>query len=146
MHGCILSTVATDALVVNHQAITIYSAFQIYIALDQFCLRYIRFIINNTKKALFWNSTQIILPIHWKIWFLYHFEFFYPSPHLAISIKSFQSNSIFHENWYCHGFEKNDLIVVKSCICEHNIAVLACAKYNFDLTDGIKRINKCILI
>ena len=34
MHWCILSTVATDALVLKHQAISIYSADEISIALD----------------------------------------------------------------------------------------------------------------
>ena len=36
MHGSILSTVATDALVLNHQAISIYSNECIFIVLDQF--------------------------------------------------------------------------------------------------------------
>ena len=35
-HGCVLSTVATDALVLKHQAISIHSAEQISIALDWF--------------------------------------------------------------------------------------------------------------
>ena len=35
-HGCILSTVATDALVLKHQAISIHSVDQIFITLDQF--------------------------------------------------------------------------------------------------------------
>ena len=35
MHGCILSTVATDALVLKHQAISIDNAEQISIASDQ---------------------------------------------------------------------------------------------------------------
>ena len=36
MHGCPLSTVATDALVLKHQAISIHSIDWIFIALDQF--------------------------------------------------------------------------------------------------------------
>ena len=36
MHGCKFSTVATDALVLKHQAISIHSADQISIAVDQF--------------------------------------------------------------------------------------------------------------
>ena len=36
MHGHILNPVATDALVLKHQAINIHSADQIAIALDQF--------------------------------------------------------------------------------------------------------------
>ena len=35
-HGCVLSTVATDALVLKHQAISSQSADQIYTVLDQF--------------------------------------------------------------------------------------------------------------
>ena len=35
-HGCILSTVATDALVLKHQAISIHNADWIAIVLDQF--------------------------------------------------------------------------------------------------------------
>ena len=35
-HGCILSTVATDVLVLTHQAISNHSADQISTALDQF--------------------------------------------------------------------------------------------------------------
>ena len=36
MHGWILSIVATDALVLKHQGISIHSAHKISIALDQF--------------------------------------------------------------------------------------------------------------
>ena len=36
MHGCVLSTVATDALVLNHQAISTQSADSIVIVLGQF--------------------------------------------------------------------------------------------------------------
>ena len=36
MHGGLLSTVATDALVLKHQAISTHSADQIAIGLDQF--------------------------------------------------------------------------------------------------------------
>ena len=38
MHWCIPSTVATDALVLKHQAISIHSADQISIVLDQFLI------------------------------------------------------------------------------------------------------------
>ena len=36
VHGCLLSTVATDVLVLKHQAIDIHSAEYIHIVLDQF--------------------------------------------------------------------------------------------------------------
>ena len=53
-HGCILSTVATDALVLKHQTISTHSADQICIAFDQFKKKYIKkiiiFIVNNIKK------------------------------------------------------------------------------------------------
>ena len=32
MHGCVISTVATDVLVLKHQAISIHSAGQVFIA------------------------------------------------------------------------------------------------------------------
>ena len=35
-HGCVVSTVATDALVLKHQAITIHNADETFIVLDQF--------------------------------------------------------------------------------------------------------------
>ena len=34
---------------------------------------WVRYVVGNFKSAL-WNSTQNILPIHWKIWFLYNIE------------------------------------------------------------------------
>ena len=45
MHGCILSTVATDALVLKHQAISIHSAEYIFI------LCWPSFILNNAFTA-----------------------------------------------------------------------------------------------
>ena len=36
MHGCVVSTVATDALVLKHQAISILNAEYTFIVLDQF--------------------------------------------------------------------------------------------------------------
>ena len=35
MHGCVVSTVATDALAVKHQAISIHNADQTFTVLDQ---------------------------------------------------------------------------------------------------------------
>ena len=35
-HGCVVSTVVTDALVLKHQAISIHNADQTFIVLDQF--------------------------------------------------------------------------------------------------------------
>ena len=39
MHGCILSTVSTDALVLKHQGISNHSAHEIFITLDQFDIK-----------------------------------------------------------------------------------------------------------
>ena len=54
MHGCILTTVAIDALVLKHHVIRIHHAVQISIKLDQF----------QTKIIHFWkileNKTQLI--------------------------------------------------------------------------------------
>ena len=41
-HGCVVSTVATDALVLKHQAITIHNADQTFIVLDQFHIKILR--------------------------------------------------------------------------------------------------------
>ena len=51
MHGCIISTVATDALVLKHQSISIHSADQISIALDQFQIKY-----SIHRKQHLWNE------------------------------------------------------------------------------------------
>ena len=40
MHGCVLNTVATDALVLKHQAISIHSADKMSIVLDWFNSNY----------------------------------------------------------------------------------------------------------
>ena len=51
MHGCVLSTAATDALVLKHQAISIQSVDQIFIVLDNFS-----FIGNNIENEFtFWK-------------------------------------------------------------------------------------------
>ena len=39
MHWCIISTVATDTLVLKHQAISIHNAEQVIIVLDQFHMK-----------------------------------------------------------------------------------------------------------
>ena len=38
-HGCIVITVATDALVLKHQAISIHNADKTFIVLDQFHIK-----------------------------------------------------------------------------------------------------------
>ena len=49
MHGCILSTVATDALVLKQLAISIHSADLMSIVMDMFKKKII-FIVNNIRK------------------------------------------------------------------------------------------------
>ena len=39
-HGCVVSTVATDAPVLKHQAISIHNVDQTFIVLDQFHIKY----------------------------------------------------------------------------------------------------------
>ena len=48
--GCVLSSVATDVLVLKHQAISIYSADQISTALDKFQTKYHIHSDNNIRK------------------------------------------------------------------------------------------------
>ena len=38
-HGCVVSTVATDALVLKHQAISIHNADKTFIVLDQYHIK-----------------------------------------------------------------------------------------------------------
>ena len=49
-HGCMLSIVATDALVLKHQTISIHSADLISIAVDQFQTKNITYKMNNITK------------------------------------------------------------------------------------------------
>ena len=49
-HGCVVSTVATDALVLKHQAISIHNADYTFIVLDQFHIKDITLMLNNITK------------------------------------------------------------------------------------------------
>ena len=49
MHECIFSTVATDALVLKHQAISIHSADYIFIVMDQLHNQIITNIVNGIR-------------------------------------------------------------------------------------------------
>ena len=57
MHGCLLSTVATDALVLKHQTISIHSADKTFIVLDKF------YIILHSEQHQENNTT------FWKQWY-----------------------------------------------------------------------------
>ena len=46
----LLSSVATDAVLVQHQAISIHSAEQLGIAFNQWYRKYMPFIVNNIRK------------------------------------------------------------------------------------------------
>ena len=50
-HGCVVSTVATDALVLKHQAISIHNTDQAFIVLDQFHIKipHLRWTISRNK-------------------------------------------------------------------------------------------------
>ena len=65
MHGCILSTVATDVLVLKHQAISIHSADLMSIALDPFQMNILHlhyYKIEN--KIKFSNNSLVVLRVN----------------------------------------------------------------------------------
>ena len=49
-HGCVASTVATDALVLKHQAISIHNADLTSIILEQFHIKNIAFMVYKIRK------------------------------------------------------------------------------------------------
>ena len=49
-HWCVLSTVATDTLVLRHQAISIHSADQVFIVLDQLHTKILHFLWKTFEK------------------------------------------------------------------------------------------------
>ena len=49
-HGCIVSTAATDALVLKHQVISILNADKTFIVLDQFHIKNITLMLDNIRK------------------------------------------------------------------------------------------------
>ena len=51
-HGCVVSTVAADALVLKHQAISIHNADLTFIIFDQFHIKNIAHKVNSIRK---WN-------------------------------------------------------------------------------------------
>ena len=55
-HGCILSIVATDALVLKHQAISVYSADWIFFSSGPFSYRNIAVTVNSIMNIIpFWK-------------------------------------------------------------------------------------------
>ena len=59
MHDCIISTLGTDDLVLEHQAISIHSADYVFTVLDQFHTKHVTLAAN---KFIHWNY------IFWKKW------------------------------------------------------------------------------
>ena len=56
-HGCVVSTVATDTLVLKHQAISIHSANQTFNVLDQFHIRILHsWWTTLENKITFWKK------------------------------------------------------------------------------------------
>ena len=49
-HGCVFSTVATDAVVLQHKAMSIHSIEQLDIAFNQCYRKETIFIVNNHRK------------------------------------------------------------------------------------------------
>ena len=63
MHGCVPSTLATDALVLKHQAIIIHGADLIFIVL--YLYKSVTFIANNTReKITFWKKWPSLLSVN----------------------------------------------------------------------------------
>ena len=64
MHRCILSTVATDGLVLKHQAISTHNADYTYTVLNQFhteiSLLYVGMIIENKNNIAFWKKDLVV--------------------------------------------------------------------------------------
>ena len=57
MHGCVVSIVATDALVLKHQAISIHNADHIFIVLDQFHIKILHLWYTTLEnKITFWKK------------------------------------------------------------------------------------------
>ena len=52
MHGCVVSTVATDALVLKHQAISIHNADLTFIVLDQFHIKLLHIRWTASEKEI----------------------------------------------------------------------------------------------
>ena len=62
MHGCILSTVATDGLVLKHQAFSIHSADKIFIIPDQFYTEILHsegMTLENKNEWIWKKNTQL---------------------------------------------------------------------------------------
>ena len=56
-HGCVVSTVATDALVLKHQAISIHNADWTFIVLDQFYIEILHLWCTTLEnKITFWKK------------------------------------------------------------------------------------------
>ena len=63
LHGCVLSTVVTDALMLKHQAISIHSADLIFFFFRAVPCRSITVVVKNNKKndITFWQKYPVVL-------------------------------------------------------------------------------------
>ena len=57
-HGCVVSTVATDALVLKHQAISIHNADKTLIILEQFYIKLLHIRWTASENEFWKNMTQ----------------------------------------------------------------------------------------
>ena len=60
-HGYVVSTVATDALVLKHQAISIHNADLTFIVLDQFHIKILHIWCTTLEnKITFWKNDPVV--------------------------------------------------------------------------------------
>ena len=61
-HGCVVSTVATDVLVLKHQAISIHNADQTFIVFDQFHIKALHLWCTRLEnKIMFWKKNDPVV-------------------------------------------------------------------------------------
>ena len=60
MHGCVLITVATDAVVLKHPGITIHSAEEVLTALDHFYTKILRLYWISENKIIFLKNDMVL--------------------------------------------------------------------------------------
>ena len=69
-HRCVVSTVATDALVLKHQAISILSTDSTFNLLDQFQMKILDFCWTTFRnKITYWKKWPSRLRVKWIHWF-----------------------------------------------------------------------------
>ena len=62
MHVCVVRTVATDALVLKHQAISIHNADLTFIVLDQFHIKLLHIMWTASENEItFWKKNDPVI-------------------------------------------------------------------------------------